>query len=57
DGRVDEASEVLGEMQRNGCFPNVVTYRMILDGFCRKGNLNRALEVLYGMVEKDLAPH
>ena len=37
-GMLDEAVRVLNEMFVSGESPNLVTYNILIDGFCKAGN-------------------
>lgn len=51
-GRLNEAYSLFKVMKAHGCAPNVVAYSTLIDGICRFGSVERALELL-GEMEKE----
>ncbi|KAL8129846.1 hypothetical protein V2J09_019001 [Rumex salicifolius] len=52
DGKLDEVSRVLNEMESFGCKPNVITYTAIVKHLCESGKIEEAFDILEKM-EKD----
>ncbi|KAM7483309.1 hypothetical protein LguiB_007892 [Lonicera macranthoides] len=50
--KVDIAEVLFSEMGENGCSPDNYTYRCMIDGFCRTGNLDSAHKFLLDKIEK-----
>ncbi|KAL6965968.1 hypothetical protein U1Q18_047589 [Sarracenia purpurea var. burkii] len=48
-GRLDDACALFKVMKGHGCFPNAVAYTTLLDGVCRFGSLEVALDLLQEM--------
>ncbi|MBA0681335.1 hypothetical protein Goari_023149 [Gossypium aridum] len=44
-------------MEEKGCYPNVVTYTAMIDGFGKAGKINKSLELLEQMGSKGVAPN
>jgi pentatricopeptide repeat protein len=40
-----------------GLLPDLTTYSILLDGFCKHGHLDEALKLLKAMQEKKLEPN
>ena len=51
-GRLENACGLVKLMRGHGCVPNAVVYSTLLDGVCRFGSMERALELL-GEMEKE----
>ncbi|KAM7254424.1 hypothetical protein ACFE04_003804 [Oxalis oulophora] len=45
----DEAFSVLEEMKSNGCYPNTMTYNVIINGFVREKDFESAYTILHEM--------
>ncbi|XP_057778962.1 pentatricopeptide repeat-containing protein At1g06710, mitochondrial [Salvia miltiorrhiza] len=52
----EEAMEFLHRMRVNSCFPNVVTYRVLLCGCLNKGKLGRCKRILSMMIAEGCYP-
>lgn len=52
----DEAMEFLHRMRVNSCFPNVVTYKILLCGCLNKGKLGRCKMILSMMIAEGCYP-
>lgn len=50
-----DAINFLERMQTKGVDPNRVTFMLMIDWFCRKGNLSEAIRILEHMKSKDMA--
>ena len=50
EGRAPEGYRTLKEMEKKSCEPNAATYRMMVDGFCRIGDFDSALDILNAML-------
>ncbi|KAM7280124.1 hypothetical protein ACFE04_007258 [Oxalis oulophora] len=50
-------STLLDDMARRGCTPDIVSYRIILDGLCDNMQFNEAIFVLDEMIFKGYMPH
>lgn len=48
-GRLDEAFGLFRGMKAHGCVPNTVLYSILIDGVCRFGSFEKALELLCEM--------
>jgi pentatricopeptide repeat protein len=44
-GLMDDVSEIVAVMEREGCPPDVITFSTVIKGYCVKGDLDRAFEV------------
>ncbi|KAF3447422.1 hypothetical protein FNV43_RR12608 [Rhamnella rubrinervis] len=51
--RLEDAYGILNVLKGHGCFPNTVLYSLLLDGVCRHGNMEKALELLAEMENGD----
>lgn len=49
--------ELNSEMTVNGVSPNVITYNMLIYGFCIIGQLEEAIGFLNEMVVENINPH
>ncbi|CAE6076300.1 unnamed protein product [Arabidopsis arenosa] len=56
-GKIDEATELLGKMESRGIGPNVVSYNNVMLAHCRKKNMDLARTVFSNMLEKGLKPN
>uniref|UniRef100_A0A6N2MAQ8 Amine oxidase domain-containing protein n=1 Tax=Salix viminalis TaxID=40686 RepID=A0A6N2MAQ8_SALVM len=56
-GRPQEALNLFKEMCSYGLLPDLTTYSILLDGFCKHGHLDEALKLLKAMQEKKLEPN
>merc|ERR1719163_2067479 len=45
-GSVDEMMEVLQAMAPSGCEPDIITHSTVVKGFCVRGDLDKAFEIL-----------
>ncbi|KAK6122852.1 hypothetical protein DH2020_043378 [Rehmannia glutinosa] len=52
----EEAMEFLNRMRANSCFPNVVTYKILLCGCLNKGKLGRCKRILSMMIAEGCYP-
>jgi pentatricopeptide repeat protein len=52
DGRALDAYVELEEMQNNGLSPNVFTYNVLINGYCKEGNEKKTLEVFEDLSRK-----
>ncbi|KAL0372629.1 UNVERIFIED_CONTAM: hypothetical protein Scaly_0944500 [Sesamum calycinum] len=50
-GRLEDAVGLVKVMKGHGCVPNAVVYSTLLDGMCKHGSLETALEFLGGAME------
>ncbi|MCH99054.1 pentatricopeptide repeat-containing protein, partial [Trifolium medium] len=50
------AISLFSEMKKNGCDPDNYTYRVIIDGFCKTGNVTRGYNFLLENIEKGFIP-
>lgn len=57
EGRAGDACKVLEEMPENGCLPNLVSYRTLVNGLCDQGMLDEAKGYMEQMVGRELSPH
>lgn len=57
EGRAGDACKVLEEMPENGCLPNLVSYRTLVNGLCDQGMLEEAKVYMEQMVGRGLSPH
>ncbi|KAK1392731.1 Pentatricopeptide repeat-containing protein [Heracleum sosnowskyi] len=48
-GRLNEAFGLFRDMRAHGCVPNTVLYSILIDGVCRFGSFEKALELLCEM--------
>jgi pentatricopeptide repeat protein len=44
------------EMPSKNICPNVVTYNVLIDGFCKEGKLEEAMKLFYEMPKKTYVP-
>jgi pentatricopeptide repeat protein len=56
-GQWKEAIRILKEMSRDGQRPNVVTYNMLIDCFCKSGWRAEAREIFNSMIESGEKPN
>ncbi|KAA8536149.1 hypothetical protein F0562_028627 [Nyssa sinensis] len=56
EGRVEEASVLFGKMEEDGLVPSAVTYNILIDGHCNKGDLGRAFGYREEMLRKGIMP-
>lgn len=54
EGKVQEAMNLLSEMQEKGCGPNDVTYNVLINGLSEKGELDKAQELIKEMSRSGL---
>ncbi|KAI5416732.1 putative pentatricopeptide repeat-containing protein At1g74580 [Lathyrus oleraceus] len=47
---------LFSEMKKNSCDPDNYTYRVIIDGFCKTGNVTRGYSFLLENIEKGFIP-
>jgi pentatricopeptide repeat protein len=45
---------VLDEMEAEGCIPDLKTWTILIQGHCEAGDVDRALQFLTEMIEKNL---
>ncbi|EFJ34951.1 hypothetical protein SELMODRAFT_61490, partial [Selaginella moellendorffii] len=56
-GRIDHATAVLEAMEQSDCcMPDTVTYTRMIDGFCRRGELDKALVIYSRMKDSESSP-
>ncbi|XP_024519078.1 pentatricopeptide repeat-containing protein At3g22470, mitochondrial [Selaginella moellendorffii] len=56
-GRIDHATAVLEAMEQSDCCkPDTVTYTRMIDGFCRRGELDKALVIYSRMKNSESSP-
>uniref|UniRef100_A0A5B7A036 Pentacotripeptide-repeat region of PRORP domain-containing protein n=1 Tax=Davidia involucrata TaxID=16924 RepID=A0A5B7A036_DAVIN len=53
DGKKDEASEFMDNMEASGCGPNYYTWFSLIEGHCVAGDVNQASDCFQKMVEKE----
>ncbi|KAL0372665.1 UNVERIFIED_CONTAM: hypothetical protein Scaly_0948100 [Sesamum calycinum] len=46
EGNVQQALDLLLEMQRRGCHPNDVTFNVLINGLSKKGDFEEAKELI-----------
>uniref|UniRef100_A0A1S4CP91 Pentatricopeptide repeat-containing protein At1g12700, mitochondrial n=1 Tax=Nicotiana tabacum TaxID=4097 RepID=A0A1S4CP91_TOBAC len=56
EGKVEDAEEVMRHMNGKGVEPNVVTYNVIIDGYCLRGQMDRARSLFDSMTDKSIKP-
>lgn len=54
EGKVQEAMNLLSEMQEKGCGPNDVAYNVLINGLSEKGELDKAQELIKEMSRSGL---
>lgn len=54
EGNVQEALDLLSEMQKKGCVPNDVTYNVLINGLSKKGEVDKAQELIKEMMNSGL---
>ncbi|KAM7489327.1 hypothetical protein LguiB_026811 [Lonicera macranthoides] len=52
EGLLDEAKEFLIKMEKIDCFPNSITYSVIIQGFLKSSQYNKAIELIGKMVTR-----
>ena len=53
---MDFASFLFEEMRRTNVIPDAVTYTVLMIGYCRLGNIDRAIQLFGEMKERGIAP-
>ena len=56
EGFLDEAKECLVKMEKNGCFPDDLTYNTIVREFLKRNRCYEALVLLETMVKRGFSP-
>lgn len=56
-GQFDFACEILREMSKNGCTPDVTTYSTLITALCRARRIEDAYNVLERMVDANCSPN
>ncbi|KAL9421942.1 hypothetical protein AB3S75_034253 [Citrus x aurantiifolia] len=56
-GRVEEAYEMLMNVKNDGLKLDVYTYTAVMDGFCKVGRSNEAMELLNEAIERGVTPN
>jgi len=54
NGCIDEITQIVSAMEKDGCKPDVITFSTITKGYCVKGDLDKAYDVLISTQENGL---
>ncbi|XP_078175188.1 uncharacterized protein LOC144568692 [Carex rostrata] len=58
ENRIGEAAAIVTQkMPQLGCIPDVETYNSLKDGFCKKGEIEKAEKMLHNIISKELQPN
>ena len=52
-----KAREVFDSMELRGLVPDIVTYNSLLNGYCKKLEIEEALHLFQEIIRKDLKPN
>lgn len=56
EGRVDDAKKLFASLETKGCEGNVVSYCVMINGYCEKRKIDDAVRLYKRMIQKGVKP-
>lgn len=56
EGRVHRVRELIKEIYVRGYFPNLIFYNQLIDGYCRKDEVQQAFQIFSEMIKMGVLP-